>query len=246
MKKLILFFMIAIVSLNATASGDEALLPVTINVRDTASLQRGAKLFMNYCSGCHSLRYLRYNRMANDLGLTTFDGAVDTDLLENNLIFTSAKIHDPIQISMPEEDALQWFGRVPPDLSLSARERGASWLYTYLKSFYADPKRPFGANNILIPDVSMPNVLQPLSGIVIAQNLSADHNLPVHLVHVERGEMTQQQFDSAVQDLVTFLVYAAEPVKLVRYKIGIFVILFLIVFTIVAYRLKKNYWRDVH
>jgi ubiquinol-cytochrome c reductase cytochrome c1 subunit len=216
-----------------------------IDVSDRAALQRGARLYMNYCSGCHALRYLRYNRMAKDLRLTTFDGRVDEDLLKNNLIFTHASVHDPIRISMPEEDARQWFGKVPPDLSLSARERGSKWIYTYLKSFYKDEKKPFGANNLLMPDVAMPNILESLQGEVMIQRQSDSIDVPSQLILVEKGEMTQHQFDSALQDLVTFLVYVAEPSVLVRYRLGIWVIAFLLGLLVVAYLLKKSYWRDV-
>jgi len=233
----------------ATHAADVEMLPIKIDVQDKARLQRGARLFMNYCSGCHSLRYMRYSRMAQDMGLTTFDGEIDSDLLKNNLIFTSATIHDPIQISMPAVDARQWFGKLPPDLSLSARERGASWLYTYLKSFYLDKKRPFGANNLLVPDVAMPNILAPLEGQVIAMPLG-DEQLKLlsnsTLVTIAPGEMNEQQFDSALRDLVTFLVYVAEPVKLVRYHLGIIVLIFLSILAILAYQLKKVYWRDIH
>jgi len=230
------------------AQAEVKLLPVSINLHDKASVQRGAKLFMNYCSGCHSLRYMRFNRMAKDLGLTTFTGDIDKDLLMSNLVFTTAKLEDPIQISMPAEDALQWFGRVPPDLSLSARKYSPEWLYTYLKGFYVDKTRPFGVNNVLFPDVAMPNVLAPLAGKVIAipNGLISGAHQPTRLVLIEPGEMNERQFDSAVQDLVTFMVYVAEPVKLIRYRIGWFVIFFLSLFLIVAYQLKKTYWRDVH
>jgi len=228
------------------ANADVALLPVTIDLHDTESMQRGAKMFMNYCSGCHSLHYMRYNRMAKNLGLTTFTGEIDTDLLFNNLIFTTAKIEDPIEISMLPVDARQWFGRAPPDLSLSARQFGPAWLYTYLKSFYVDKTRPFGANNLLVPDVGMPNSLAPLAGKVIAvpEPGHADGSTK-SLLLVEPGEMTEQQFDSAIRDLVTFLTYVSEPVKLERRRIGWFVVLFLVVFLIIAYQLKKFYWRDV-
>ncbi|AHE68215.1 cytochrome c1 [Legionella oakridgensis ATCC 33761 = DSM 21215] len=170
MKK-ILIYLIVMMGFSFTHAATTAIeiKPVTIDLHDQARLQRGARLYMNYCSGCHSLRYLRYNRMAEDLGLTTFDGSVDKDLLTNNLIFTTAKLYDPIEISMPAEDARQWFGKMPPDLTLSGRERGAAWLYTYLKSFYIDHTRPFGANNLLVPDVAMPNILAPLQGEVIAE-----------------------------------------------------------------------------
>jgi ubiquinol-cytochrome c reductase cytochrome c1 subunit len=247
MSRFLLGFIIALLSVQV-ADAEVSLLPVTINLHDSASIQRGAKLYMNYCSGCHSLHYMRYNRMAKDLGLTTFNGDIDKDLLFNNLIFTTAKVEDPIEVSIPAEDARQWFGRVPPDLSLSARKYSPAWLYTYLKGFYVDKTRPFGTNNILIPDVAMPNILAPLAGKVIAipGGAHASGHLPARLLLVEPGEMDAQQFDSALQDLVTFMVYVAEPVKLVRYKIGWIVILFLSVLLIVAYLLKKAYWRNIN
>lgn len=217
---------------------------VTIDIKDRESLQRGAQLFMNYCSGCHSLKYMRYNRMAEDLGLTTFDGQVDEDLLKNNLIFTQAVIYDPIQIAMLPEDAKQWFGMVPPDLSLSARDRGPQWLFNYLQGFYSDDSRPFGVNNILMPDVAMPNVLEPLMGKTIL--VKKDGNHAPYLLTVQQGEMYPAEFENAVKDLVTFLAYVGEPAQLVRYRLGFIVIAFLCLFLIVAYLLKKTYWRKIH
>ncbi|MBA2651453.1 MAG: cytochrome c1 [Tatlockia sp.] len=189
-----------------------------VSIHDKAKLQRGAKFYMNYCSGCHSLRYLRYNRLAKDLSLTNFDGEVDTNLL-SNLIFTSAKISDPLQIAMPATDARQWFGAVPPDLSLIARVRGADWIANYLKGFYADNKRRFGANNTLVPDTAMPNVLYPLAGL------------------------SELEYDEFLDDLLTFLVYVGEPAKLIRYRMGWKVLFFLGVFCLVAYFLKRFYWK---
>jgi ubiquinol-cytochrome c reductase cytochrome c1 subunit len=216
---------------------------VSIDLNDKERLQRGAMLFMNYCSGCHSLKYMRYNRMAEELGLTSFDGQLDEDLLKNNLIFTKSTVYDPIRIAMLPEDAKQWFGMVPPDLSLSARDRGTEWIYNYLRSFYSDNSRPFGTNNLLVPDVAMPNVLEPLIGKMILIKNKATHSSD--LVLIEHGEMYQAEFDSAIKDLVTFLEYVGEPAKMVRYHIGIFVILFLCIFFIVAYRLKKAYWQRI-
>jgi len=243
-----LFFSIVVVTpLQAAANPSIGILPIAVDLSDKEKLQRGAKLFMNYCSGCHSLRYMRYNLMAKDLGLITFDGQLDKNLLINNLLFTRATIYDPIEISMPPIDARQWFGVVPPDLSLIARKRGAKWLYTYLKSFYEDKTRPFGTNNLLIPGVAMPDVLAPLSGRVIAvkQDEKNGNSFQPSLLGLGGGEMTEQEFDNAIQDLVTFLVYVGEPVKLVRYRIGGFVLPFLCIFLIIAYRLKKNYWKDI-
>lgn len=194
----------------------------SINIQDKASLQRGAKLFMNYCSGCHSLKYLRYNRMAKGLGLMRSVGQIDEGLLKNNLIFTEATINDPIQIAMPPEDAKQWFGVVPPDLSLVARAKGAEWLYNYLISFYNDDSRPFGTNNYLVPDVAMPNILDTL------------HN-----------KMRAGQFDESVLDLVTFLTYVSEPTQTERYHMGFFVIGFLVILFLASLYLKIVYWRKI-
>lgn len=241
MSKLIHSMFIALI-MTPLHAFDTTLMPIEIDTRNKEALQRGAQLYMNYCSGCHSLRYMRYNRMAKDLGLTTFDGQIDNDLLHNNLVFTQAKTQDPIEISMPEVDARQWFGRVPPDLSLTARERSPSWIYTYLKSFYADPKRPFHANNLLVPDVAMPNILAPLSGIAAVENLQTE---TPSLVLIENGEMTTQQFDHAVRDIVTFLSYVAEPVKTTRINIGLTVLPFLFLLLIVVYLLKRAYWKKV-
>lgn len=219
-----------------------SLLPITVDIHDTARLQRGAKLYMNYCAGCHSLRYLRYSRMGYDLGLLTPEGQLDEPLLMNNLVFTQAKPSDPIEISMRPSDARQWFGQVPPDLSLIATVHGASWLYTYLKSFYADPHRPFGANNALVPDTAMPNVLFNLQGSVVA----VKNTLPLQLRLVNNGEMSPSEFDALIKDLVTFLDYVADPSQLVRYRIGVGVIAFFSVLGILLFRLKMHYWRKIH
>ncbi|HHT0592555.1 TPA: cytochrome c1 [Legionella anisa] len=191
-----------------------------INLQDKASLQRGARLFMNYCSGCHSLNYLRYNNMAKVLGITGFGGRINEDLLKNNLIFTQATVHDPIRIALPPEDAKQWFGIVPPDLSLVAREKGTEWLYSYLNGFYRDDSRPFGTNNRLVPDVAMPNILETLN-----------------------HELSRDQFHDELRDLVTFLAYVGEPIQSIRYRIGFYVVSFLLVLFLVVLGLKRVYWR---
>ncbi len=246
--KLAICLLVFFVYSTKTLAASGQLLPIKIELNDKAKLQRGARFFMNYCSGCHSLRYLRYDRMAKDLGLTTFDGALDEKLLLNNLIFTRAKIHDPIQISMRVQDARQWFGAVPPDLTLKARERGASWLYTFLKSFYEDSSRPFGSNNLLVPEVGMPNVLQPLIGqVVLTLELAAETQVrETSLISARPGKMSEPQFNSALEDLISFLVYAAEPIKVIRYRIGSLVCAFLLIFLVFVYKLKETYWRNLH
>lgn len=237
---------LSLVLLNSVVKA-EALSPVlkpvaslAVDVTNPVRLQKGAMLYMNYCSGCHSLQYLRYNRMAQDLGLTTFTGSVDEALLKNNLIFTEARIDDPIRIAMPAEDALQWFGMLPPDLSLSARARGTVWLYNYLRGFYRDDTRPFGSNNRLLADVAMPNILAPLAGEVI-QSAGAHSQLSI----VQSGAISPIEFDELVLDLVTFLSYAAEPAQLARAKLGPYVLLWLSVLLVLVYLLKRSYWQQL-
>lgn len=221
-------------------------LPVTVNTKDKESLQRGARFFMNYCSGCHSLKYMRYNAMGYALGLVTFDGQLNKDLLVNNLIFTRAKVQDPIEISMPEQDARQWFGTVPPDLTLEIRKRGLPWVYHFLHGFYVDKTRPFGSNNLVMPATAMPNVLAPLSGTRVAMHDGGDKNAPIsHIVLVSNGQMTEQEFDANLSDLLGFLAYVAEPMKQERIRLGLVVIPFLAFFMWIVYRLKKVYWKKL-
>lgn len=243
----------------AFASGGEDLPSAQTNLRDTAGLQRGAKLFMNYCSGCHSLQYLRYSRMVKDLHLSE-------DQVMRYLNFTGAKIGDPILSSMPAEDAEDWFGKAPPDLSLEVKAKGADWVSAYLHSFYLDPSATTGWNNTVFPNASMPNVLWPLQGVqklVTAEQAAAESaqltaaedgghgESPAHghgpsLVLAEAGRMTPEQFDQAIRDLTSFLQYAAEPAALQRRSMGVWVLLYLGVFTLLAWFLKKEFWKDVH
>ena len=217
-----------------------ALHPAGTDITDRASLQRGAQLFMNYCSGCHSLKYLRYSRMAEDLGLTE-------DEVQKNLNFTGAKFGETIDVAMPAQSA-EWFGKQPPDLSLIARVRGTDWVYTYLKSFYLDESRPVGWNNTVFPNVSMPNPLWRLQGLQHAEFGKADKTgeRPVERLRVtEPGTLDDQGFDRAVRDITAFLEYAGEPAALKRQSIGVWVMLFLALLTFLAWLLKKEYWRDV-
>lgn len=217
--------------------------PLTYDVQNKARLQRGAQLFMNYCSGCHSLKYLRYSHMAEGLGLIGFDGRIDEQLLKNNLIFTQAAINDPIRIALPPEDAKQWFGVIPPDLSLVAREKGASWLFNYLKSFYNDNSRPFGVNNLIVPGVAMPNILESLIGEM--RLVQGDEKQTARLLLVKEGELSPAEANLFLQDLVTFLVYVGEPTQVIRAQLGWFVLLFLIFFLLVAMALKRVYWQKI-
>ena len=212
------------------------------DLTDRASMQRGAALFMNYCSGCHSLQYLRYSRMAEDLGLTEDD-------VQNNLNFTGAKIGEQIHVALHDDQGKQFFGKMPPDLSVIARVRGSDWIYNYLKSFYVDESRPVGWNNTVFPNASMPNPLWQLQGVQHAQLGKADANgdrAVEKLLLPQPGEQTAAQFDRTARDITTFLEYAGEPAAIQRQSLGVWVILFLAFFTFLAWLLKMEYWRDVH
>lgn len=213
------------------------------DLSDQASLQRGAKLFMGYCSGCHSLKYLRYSRMAQDLGLSE-------QQVMDNLNFTGAPVGGTVQVALQPDQAKKWFGKMPPDLSLIARVRGPDWLYTYLKSFYLDESRPLGWNNTLFPNASMPNPLWELQGLQHARFGPEDpltKEKPVlGLELASPGQQSPAQFDQSVRDITNFLEYAGEPAALKRQSIGVWVILFLAAFTFLAWLLKKEYWKDVH
>lgn len=221
-----------------------------------ASLQRGANLYVNYCGGCHSLQYVRYKELAKDIGIVDKKGNVLEKLVQANLNFTSDKINDPILVATPKKEAQEWFGVAPPDLSLVARSRGKDWLYTYLRSFYEDPKKPWGVNNVVFPDVGMPNILQGLQGTQTAVfktiTLMDDKGQPFEQKVIERleltkpGSMNEKEFNQAVTDLVNFLEYVGEPHKLQRERLGGWVLLFLVVFTLFAYLLKREYWKDIH
>ncbi|WP_028919735.1 cytochrome c1 [Pseudoxanthomonas suwonensis] len=212
------------------------------DLSDKASLQRGAALYMNYCSGCHSLKFLRYSRMGDDLGLT------EEEVMQN-LNFTGAKYGEQIQVAMRDADGTEWFGKMPPDLSLISRVRGSNWIYTYLKSFYLDESRPLGWNNQLFPNVSMPNPLWELQGLQHAEFGAPDEageRHPERLVVTSAGQLSAVEFDQAVRDITNFLEYAGEPAALKRQAIGVWVILFLVALSFLAYLLKQEYWSDVH
>lgn len=232
-----------LLSASLQAAEGDATLHAGNDLSDKASLQRGAKLFMGYCSGCHSLKYLRYSRMAEDLGLSEQD-------VMANLNFTGAAVGEQIQVAMPPEAASKWFGKAPPDLSLVARVRGPDWIYTYLKSFYLDQTRPVGWNNTLFPNASMPNPLWELQGLQHAQYGPPDpatNEKPVEALKlVTPGAESPIEFDRSVRDITNFLEYAGEPAALKRQSMGVWVLLFLAFFTFLAFLLKKEFWKDVH
>lgn len=211
------------------------------------SLQRGLKYFVNYCMGCHSAAYSRYNRVAADLNLT------EQQMLEN-IIFTrdadgnQTKIGEKMMIAMSTEYGKETFGIAPPDLSVTARSRGADWIYTYLKSFYLDEARPLGVNNTVFENVGMPHVLWPLQGWQKKAEHHADdgHGSGAVFEQVTEGQLSADEYDQVVTDLTNFMVYLGEPAQAKRKSLGIKVLLFLFVFTGLAYLLKKEYWRDIH
>jgi ubiquinol-cytochrome c reductase cytochrome c1 subunit len=226
----------------ALAAETAGLMHAGTDLGDQASLQRGAKLFVNNCSGCHSLQYMRYSRMAADLGLTE-------DEVMQNLNFTGGKIGDQMHVALTEDEGKQFFGKMPPDLSLIARVRGSDWIYTYLKSFYLDETRPLGWNNKLFPNASMPNPLWEQQGLQqpVYGEAEAGGDRPVEKLELATpGAQTPAQFDQSVRDITAFLEYVGEPAALKRQSLGVWVVLFLAFFTFLAWLLKKEFWKDVH
>ncbi|CAD5106822.1 cytochrome c1 [Zestomonas carbonaria] len=240
------------------AAGNYPLDKVDIDLADKAALQDGARTFVNYCMGCHAAKFQRYERVANDLG-------IPEEIMMENLVFTGAKIGDHMNIGMQPDHAKAWFGATPPDLTLVARVRGTDWLYTYLRTFYEDPSRPLGANNKVFPNVGMPNVLVGLQGrqyigckqvqVVEDGKKQFDPLTGTPITHEacdqltiepNTGTQTEEQFDETVKNLVTFLAYSANPVKLESQRIGTYVLLYLAFFFVFAYLLKREYWKDVH
>lgn len=245
MRKIILsFLMVLLPGVVLAAGGDVHLEKADIDLSNQQSLQRGARLFVNYCLSCHSAQFQRYNRMGRDLGLT------DEQVIEN-LMFASDKVGSQMTVAMTPGDGKAWFGAPPPDLSLIARSRGVDYLYTYMRTFYVDETRPFGVNNLTFPSVGMPNVLWELQGIQRPVYKTVEHDGETRevldrLELVEPGTRTPAEFDQDIRDLVAFLSYVGEPAQLERKALGVKVIIFLLVFLVVAYLLKKEYWKDVH
>lgn len=233
MRSLVIALFLTLFSAQAmAASGPVELDHIDIDITDQASLQRGAQTFVNYCLSCHSASFMRYNRMAKDLGLTD-------DQVKENLMFASDKIGDAMTVAMRAEDAEKWFGVTPPDLSVISRARGTDWLYTYLRTFYLDDSRPMGTNNVAFKDVGMPHVLWEQQGYLSKD----DHG---ELGQATKGQLSQHEYNQVAYDLVNFLAYVGEPSKLQRMALAKWVLLYLFIFFIVAYALKKEFWKDVH
>jgi ubiquinol-cytochrome c reductase cytochrome c1 subunit len=224
----------------AAAQHEAALDSADNNVANTASLQRGAKYFVNYCLGCHSAQYVRYNRLAEDLQLSE-------QQLTDNLMFTGEQPFDTMANAMRPEDSERWFSITPPDLSLIARSRGTDYIYTFLRSFHVAPDRPTGVDNIVLPGTAMPHVLWQLQGTQRAVFGTDEHGVEVfeHFEPVRPGELSTEEFDDVVRDIVNFLDYIGEPIKRERQQLGIRVIGFLLVFLLIAFMLKKEIWKDV-
>ena len=259
MKKQIAALLLAAIPMFGFAAvGEYPLDNVSIDLTDKVAMQDGAKTFVNYCMGCHGAKFQRYERVANDLGISE-------QLMMENLVLTDAKFGDHMNSSMAAADAKVWLGVAPPDLTLVARVRGADWLYTYMRTFYEDPTRPYGVNNKVFPLVGMPNVLvglqgrqeigckqvqieengkkvfDPLTGVAVTQE-ACDQLTIVP----KTGSLSEAEFDEKIKNLVTFLEYSANPVKLKSQRIGMYVLLFLAFFFVFAYFLKREYWKDVH
>lgn len=238
-----LFFAVLFAPLVAIASGDELQLDrANIDSRDAISIQRGARVFVNYCLNCHAASAMRYNRLT-DLGLTE-------QQIKENLMFTADKVGDPMTISAGRKDQRQWFGVEPPDLSVVARSRGTDWLYTFLRTFYRDEKRPSGWNNLAFPNVGMPHALWQLQGSQVLKTESEEHDghkvEHKKLVPERPGSLSALEYDKLTRDLVNFLSYMGEPEKTKRLQIGIVVLLFLLLLLVPAWLLKREYWKDVH
>ncbi|MBN1239562.1 MAG: cytochrome c1, partial [Gammaproteobacteria bacterium] len=227
------------------ATEGEVIVPANNNIANRASLQRGAKYFVNYCLGCHSAQYVRYNKLAEGLGLTE-------QQLIDNLMFTGEQPFDTMSNAMRDEDAARWFGVAPPDLSLMARARGTDYIFSFLRSFYADPSTATGSNNLVLPNTAMPHVLWELQGVrqpvYEGGESSANPDEAAEIVGFEvvrEGTLSEAEYDQVARDIVNFLDYIAEPMQQERQALGIKVIGFLLVFLLIAYLLKKEIWKDV-
>ncbi len=240
-----LFFLILALPTLALANvGALHLDKAPVNVDDKESLQRGARVFVNYCLSCHSAGYMRYNRM-QDFGLSE-------QQIKDNLLFAAEKPGETMHISMNAKDAKAWFGAAPPDLSVITRSRGSDWVYTYLRGFYRDDSRPTGWNNTVFDKVGMPHVLHDLQGQMAPVYRTEkgedgrEHEVLESMQLVQPGKITLAEYDALVGDLVNYLTWMGEPSQSQRKGIGLAVLLFLGVFYVVAFYLKKEFWKDVH
>lgn len=266
MRNLVLSFffsLLALSSVSSYAAGPKVELEsIEVDLDDKASLQRGARTFVNYCLSCHSASYMRYNRMAKDIGLTE-------EQVKASLMFTTDKIGDTMSIAMSPEDGKKWFGVAPPDLSVISRAKGTDWLYTYLRTFYLDDSKIMGTNNLVFKDVGMPHIMWLQQGYLAKDKESgelvpAKKPLPESmqgmkledfspssleykvLAASERKHMEPYYYNLMVKDLVNFLAYIGEPSKIERLALAKWVLIYLVIFFLVAYPMKKAFWEDVH
>jgi ubiquinol-cytochrome c reductase cytochrome c1 subunit len=215
------------------------------SVSDMPSVQRGARNFVSYCLGCHSLKYEHWSRLGHDLG-------IPDALLEKDLLPPGDKTTDYILTSMPATDAANWFGKTPPDLSLMARERGTDYLYQLFMTFYVDPTRPTGANNLRLAAIAMPHVLSELEGLkgavfrTVKKSDGGSEQVLDHFVPLAPGRLSATEYEAFVRDTVNFLDYVSDPTQTARHALGVWVVLFLLVFTWLAWLMKREYWKDVH
>lgn len=239
----LVLFLAASGAVHAAAGGEDSgfqQTPANNDITNQASLQRGAKYYMNYCLGCHSLEYVRYQRIAQDLN-------IPEEVMLENLAFTGDKIGDMVLNAMPAEDSEEWFGLAVPDLSLVARSRNPDWIYNFLRSFYLDESTETGTNNMMLPNAAMPHVLWPLQGIQKAtwEEDEEGHRSFAGFETVREGRLTTEEYDRTVRDIVNFLDYVGEPVQAERKRIGFWVLAFIGVFIFLAILLKKEFWRDI-
>tara|TARA_X000000368_G_scaffold188408_1_gene148578 strand:+ start:812 stop:1525 length:714 start_codon:yes stop_codon:yes gene_type:complete len=230
----ILFSAIFLAPLGVNAAAKKPLMSANNDIYDIESLQRGARNFMNYCSGCHSAEYIRYDVIGEDLGITQSQ-------LKEYLMFNALQTFDTINASMTSEDASGWFGQAPPDLSLAARAKGTDYIYTFLKSFYVDTTSPTGVDNVVLAGTSMPNVLWELQGHQKYSQSEDESKLEVYIP----GKMNEEEFNSFLRDTSNFLEYISEPIKIKRQALGVKVLFFLAFFMVLAYFLKKEVWKDI-
>lgn len=203
-----------------------------VDLTNNASLQRGAKAFVNYCLNCHSANYMRYNRLI-DIGLTE-------QQIKDNLLLAGEKVGDTMSIAMKPADAAKWLGKAPPDLSVETRARGADWVYSYMRGFYKDDSRPTGWNNTVFDKVGMPNILYELQGV-------QEMNHETHKLELTTpGKLSKSEYNALVGDLTNYMVFMAEPAKVKRNRLGWFVLAFLGLLLVFTYKLKKAYWREIH
>lgn len=246
MKSWIMVLLCALPLMGAQAAETGApLKQIKVDTADLASLQRGARLFTNYCLSCHSVHYMRYSQLARGIGVS------DAQVLKY-LALPDARIGDPMTGAMPAKAARHWFGVAPPDLTLEARRRGPDWLYAYLTGFYLDARRPTGVNNTVFPNVAMPDVLWQQQGLqtpvykTVKDAQGQTRTVIAGLTQASRGSMTPAQYDRSVRDLINYLTFLSAPYARESHTIGLWFILGLLVFTISAYLLKRAYWKNVH